>query len=63
MDKHDILGIILIIFSIIFFGFFIWWGTTTYNPNFGIGIIIVAIGTFLSGIFIIIGRINSQLKH
>lgn len=53
MKTHKILGIILISLSVLFFGFFIWWGTTQYDTSFSVGIILVAMGTFVSGIYVI----------
>ena len=49
MKIYKTFGIFLIALSVIFFGIFIWWGTTIYKPEFAIGIIIVAIGTFIAG--------------
>lgn len=53
MKTHKILGFILISLSVLFFGFFIWWGTTQYKSGFGVGIILVAIGTFVGGLHVI----------
>jgi hypothetical protein len=58
LNKKEITGIILMIVSIVFFALFIWWGTTDYKPEFGIGIILVASAIFLSGIL----TFNSKLQ-
>lgn len=50
LNKKEITGIILMIVSIFFFAIFIWWGTRTYNPDFAVGIILVASVFFVSGI-------------
>ncbi|MEP7170602.1 MAG: hypothetical protein ABI855_14625 [Bacteroidota bacterium] len=50
LNKKEITGIILMIVSVIFFSIFIWWGTTSYKPDFAVGIIIMASGIFMSGI-------------
>ena len=50
MNANYILGFTLIFLSVLFFGVFIWWGTTPYNPSYAFGIILVAIGTFIAGI-------------
>lgn len=47
--KKQTLGLLLILLSIVFFGIFIWWGTTTYKVEFATGIVLVAVGTFLTG--------------
>lgn len=48
--QNKILGIILMLLSIVFFGVYIWWGTTTYQSGYAVGIILVAMGTFIAGI-------------
>lgn len=53
MNNNRPLGIILIALSIVFFGLFVWWGTTEYKPPFGIGIIFTAFGTFITGIYLV----------
>lgn len=50
LSRKEITGIILMIVSVIYFSIFIWWGTTSYHPEFAVGIILVASGFFLSGI-------------
>jgi hypothetical protein len=49
LNKKEVIGILLMIISIVFFAVFIWWGTTNYKPEFGVGIILVASAIFLSG--------------
>lgn len=50
MKTNQILGIVLLVLSVLFFGIFIWWGTTEYKADYAVGICIVAIGTFISGL-------------
>jgi len=50
MSKKEKIGIVLMVVAMVFFGLFIWWGTTTYPPEFAVGIIILAGGIFLAGI-------------
>jgi hypothetical protein len=46
----------------LFFGIFIIWGTTAYDPAFAGSIFVVAIGTFISGMFSIYTPINKKDK-
>ena len=62
MKAHKILGIILIILSILFFGLFVWWGTTTYNGEFAVGILLIVVLLFITGIIAIYNPIETKNK-
>lgn len=50
LNKKEVAGVIMMLVSLVFFSVFIYWGTTSYKPDFAIGIVLVASGIFLSGI-------------
>lgn len=50
MTKKEIVGLLLVFVALAFFVVFIWWGTQDFKPEFGVGIILLASGIFLSGI-------------